>query len=210
MPPLTQGRNDMLTLEEFEKMSKAQQASELTSAVAEAQEDDTPYVGIVDDELHVIGDPDKTEVKKHDYIVHFTFPNTREWRDALKSSGDTIESEQGDYVSVKREFKGVYVRPKQAKRTLEAFARLQIFLMSVGKLENGEYTVNVKTEDEARAMFESLDEACVNSMYDAVSAFLGISAEEGEFMRLDSAMFTLIKIIRDNPDILNGGNLFFG
>ena len=51
------------------------QLGELKGAIEKAREDDTPYIGIKDEELHVLGNPNKTEIKPADYVVHFAFPN---------------------------------------------------------------------------------------------------------------------------------------
>ena len=73
------------------EMISIDQLSELKGAVEKAREDDTPYIGIKDDELHILGDPNKTEVKAADYVVHFAFPNTEEWRARAKNKGDEID-----------------------------------------------------------------------------------------------------------------------
>ena len=51
------------------EMMTIDQLGELKGAIEKAREDDTPYIGIKDDELHVLGDPNKTEVKSADYVA---------------------------------------------------------------------------------------------------------------------------------------------
>ena len=37
----------------------------------EAENDETPYAAVKDNQIHIVGDPNKTEVKKRDFVIQF-------------------------------------------------------------------------------------------------------------------------------------------
>ena len=120
------------------EMISIDQLGELKGAVEKAREDDTPYIGIKDDELHILGDPNKTEVKAADYVVHFAFPNTDEWRTRAEANGDEIgkTTEDGRYFLAKRTYKNVYLTPRRMGAVVSALAQIESFLYKI--MDNGE------------------------------------------------------------------------
>lgn len=202
---------EMMTIEQFERMNQTEQVGELIKAADEAQHDNTPYLAIDDDEIHVVGDPNKTEIKKHDYVINFAYPNTPEWKRVLKDSGAEITLETEGYLKVKREFKDVYILPRYATHIFEAFAQVQTFITSVSQEgENGELEFKLKTEKEVMQMLKELNTEVEQAIYRAVGAFLRLSDVETDCMLLPDVMFNVVKIASDNPDLMNGSNLFFG
>ena len=120
------------------EMVNIDQLGELKGAIEKAREDDTPYIGIKDDELHILGDPNKTEIKAADYVVHFAFPNTEEWRARAKSMGDEIgkTTEDGRYFLATRQYRNVYLTPRRMGAVVTALAQIETFLYKI--TEDGE------------------------------------------------------------------------
>lgn len=200
----------MITMEQFEKMTEAEQLGELVKANEKAKTDDTPYIAVENDELHVIGDPNKTEVKKHNYVIDFAFPNTAEIKQMLKDNGEKILLETEDFIKVRREFKDMYLLPRRATHVMEAFAQVQTFITSVSREnEDGELEFTPKTEKEMLTMLKTLNREVEDSIYRAVGAFLRLSDFETDCMILTDVMYNAVKIASDNPDLMNGSNLFF-
>ena len=120
------------------EMLKMEQLDDLKQAIKEAENDDTPYIGIKDDELHILGDPNKTEVKSADYVVHFAFPNTDEWRARANSMGDEIgkTTDDGRYFLATRNYKNVYLSPRRMGAVVATLAQIESFLYKI--TDNGE------------------------------------------------------------------------
>ena len=97
------------------EMLKMEDLDNLKTAIQEARNDDTPYIGIKDDEIHILGDPNKTEIQAADYVVRFAFPNTEEWKARSMSMGDEIggTTDDGRYFFATRRFKDVYLSPRR-------------------------------------------------------------------------------------------------
>ena len=201
----------MMTFEEFEKKAKAEQMSELLKASEEAKKDDTPYVAIVDDEINVLGNPNKTETKRHDYSVEFAIPNTKENRELLKANGVEIKFESENYLRIERVFKDVFVPARRASDILEAFTRLQAFINKVTKIDdNGNLEITVRTDEEMLEVMSELNKDVEDAIYRAVGAFFGLSDKDTDSIVLPSAIFNAIMIAANNPEIMNGSEVFFG
>ena len=201
----------MMTFEEFEKKAKAEQMSELLKASEEAKKDDTPYVAIVDDEINVLGNPNKTETKRHDYSVEFAIPNTKENRELLKANGVEIKFESENYLRIERVFKDIFVPARRASDILEAFTRLQAFINKVTKIDdNGNLEITVRTDEEMLEVMSELNKDVEDAIYRAVGAFFGLSDKDTDSIVLPSAIFNAIMIAANNPEIMNGSEVFFG
>ena len=112
------------------EMMTIDQIDEIKGAIENARKDDTPFAGVVDDELHVMGNPNKTEVKPADYVVYFAFPNTKEWRDRAKFNNDEIIKETDDkrHFFCKREYRDIYLSPRNVGSAVTAFTHIESFI----------------------------------------------------------------------------------
>ncbi len=201
----------MMTYEEFEKKSKAEQMNEFLNAAEEAKKDDTPYVALVDDEINVLGNPNKTEVIKHNYTVDFAIPNTPQNRAMLKASDTKIEFESENYLRIKRVFKDVYVPARRATDIAEAFTRVQAFINKVTVLnDEGDLEISIHSEDEMLQVMSELNTEVEDAMYRAVGTFFGLSDYDADCMILPSVIFNAIMISVNNPEVMNGSEVFFG
>lgn len=203
--------NDMMTYEEFKKKTEAEQMTELLKVADEAKKDDTPYTAIVDEEINVLGNPNKTEVKKHDYTVEFAIPNTEENKALLEANGIEIKYESENYLRIQREYHDVFVPARRASDILEAFTRLQAFINKVTKLDDkGNLEISVRTDEELLEVMSELNNDIEDAIYRAVGTFFGLSEKDADSILLPSAIFNVINIALNNPEVMNGSEVFFG
>lgn len=189
------------------EMVNIEQLGELKGAIEKAREDDTPYIGIKDDELHVLGDPNKTEVKAADYVVHFAFPNTEEWRARATAMGDEIgkTTSDGRYFLAKRSFNNVYLTPRRMGAVVTALAQIESFLYKI--TENGE--IKDMNYDEMVSAMTVMNGELSDAMYEVVATVLRIPYEEMEWMLPLNTMENAVKIAKNNPSAVNEADLFF-
>lgn len=189
------------------EMVNIDQLGELKGAIEKAREDDTPYIGIKDDELHVLGNPNKTEIASADYVVHFAFPNTEEWRLRATKMGDEIgkTTEDGRYFLSKREFKNVYLSPRRMGAVVTTLAQIESFLYKV--TDNGE--IKELSYDEMVSLMTVMNGELSDATYEVVATVLRIPYEEMEWMLPLNTIENAIKIAQNNPAAVNEADLFF-
>lgn len=190
------------------EMISIDQLDELKNAVEKAREDDTPYIGIKDDELHVLGDPNETEVKPADYVVLFAFPNTEAWRARAEMNGDKITktSEDGRYFLCEREYRNIYLTPRRMANAVSALAQVESFLY---KITDGGEVKDMTTAETLEAM-SVMGGELADSTYDLVSTVLRIPYDEKDWMISSNVMLNTVKIVVNNPSAMNEADLFFG
>lgn len=183
------------------------QLGELKGAIEKAREDDTPYIGIKDDELHVLGDPNKTEIQPADYVVHFAFPNTQEYRAKVQNSGCEIgqTTDDGSYFLAKRTYKNVYLTPRRMGSVVSTLTQIESFLYSI--TENGE--IKELTNEEVQELLMVMNGQLTDATYELVATVLRIPYEEIDFMLPLNTIENAMKIANNNPAALNEADLFF-
>lgn len=183
------------------------QLGELKDAIEKAREDDTPYIGIKDDELHVLGDPNKTEVKAADYTVCFAFPNTDEWRARAEQNGDEIgkTTEDGRYFLAKRYFKNVYLTPRRMGAVVTTLAQIESFIYKI--FDNGE--IKELSYNEMQNLLQVMNGELSDATYEVVATVLRIPWEEMEWMLPLNTIENVVKIAKNNPSAVNEADLFF-
>lgn len=189
------------------EMITLDQLDELKGAIKEAEKDDTPYIGIKDDELHVLGNPNRTEIKAADYVVHFAFPNTEEWRRRAESKGDKIgkTTEDGRYFRADRTFKNVYLTPRRMGAVVATLAQIESFLFKI--TENGE--IKELNREETQALLTVMNGELSDATYELVATVLRIPFEEMEWMLPLNTIENAVKIAKNNPSAINEADLFF-
>ena len=190
------------------EMISVDQLGELKGAIEKAREDDTPYIGIKDDELHILGDPNKTEIQAADYVVHFAFPNTEEWRARAENKGDEIGNvtKDGRYFLSTRKFNNVYLSPRRMGAVVSALAQIESFLYKI--TDNGE--VKELNYEEAVATMQVMNGELSDATYDLVATVLRIPYDEEEWMLPMNTIENAVKIAKNNPSAVNEADLFFG
>ena len=190
------------------EMISIDKMGELKNAIEEAREDDTPYIGIKDNELHVLGDPNKTEVKSADYVVHFAFPNTDEWRAKANSMGDEIgkTTDDGRYFLATRKYKNVYLSPRRMGAVVTTLAQIESFLYKI--TDNGE--IKELSYEEMVSLATVMNGELSDATYELVATVLRIPYEEMEWMLPLNTIENAVKIAQNNPSAVNEADLFFG
>ena len=190
------------------EMLKMEQLDDLKLAIKEAEKDDTPYIGIKDDELHILGDPNKTEVKAADYVVHFAFPNTEERRNRATAMGDEIgkTTEDGRYFLATRKFKDVYLSPRRMGAVVSTLAQIESFLYKI--MDNGE--IKELSYEEMVSLATVMNGELSDATYDLVATVLRIPYDEMEWMLPLNVIGNAVKIAYNNPSAVNEADLFFG
>ena len=189
------------------EMVSIDQLGELKGAIEKAREDDTPYIGIKDDELHVLGNPNKTEIKPADYVVLFAFPNTKEWRARAEAVGDKIGkiSEDGRYFLAERTYKDVYLTPRRMGATVSTLAQIEQFLFKT--TDNGE--IKELTYDEMMSLMTVMNGELSDATYELVATVLRVPFDEMEWMLPLNTIQNAVKIAYNNPSAVNEADLFF-
>ena len=189
------------------EMVSIDQLGELKGAIEEARKDDTPYIGIKDDELHVLGNPNKTEVQPADYVVLFAFPNTEEWRARSEANGDEIgkTTADGRYFLATRHFKNVYLTPRRIGAVVSTLAQIESFIYKI--TENGE--IKDMNYEEMQTLMTVMNGELSDATYDLVATVLRIPYEEEEWMLPLNTIENAVKIAVNNPSAVNEADLFF-
>ena len=190
------------------EMLKMEQLDDFKLAIKEAEKDDTPYIGIKDDEIHVLGDPNKTEVKSADYVVHFAFPNTEEWRARAEANGDEIgkTTDDGRYFLATRRFKNVYLSPRRMGAVVSTLAQIESFLYKI--MDNGE--IKELNTDEMMSLMNVMNGELSDATYELVATVLRIPYNEMEWMLPLNTIENAVRIAKNNPSAVNEADLFFG
>lgn len=185
----------MITMEQFEAINNAKM---------KAQTDDTPYIGMVDGQVNINGDPNKTEIKPADYEVLFAFPDTELFRKRCDVTGDEIIKREQGFIIVRRVYKNVYLTPRKMSDAVTAGAVIESFLNKV--TENGE--VKALSYDELKDVIVDNFTEMKDSAYDLVSSVLRIHPEEAEWMLPMQTVTVAIQIAMNNPALENESNFF--
>ena len=181
-----------------------EQFVEMKHKMDEAENDTTPYAIAEGEEMSVIGDVNNTEIKKHEYVIQFAYPNTEYWKHRIESEGMKVLKETENYIGVERRFKDVWVPPRVYTAVQTAFAEVyQFFNMATddGKIRD-------LTNDEIIEALRVLNQQMIESMCHAVATVLRLEPEEEECMLPTSTMTTILLMIDDFPEIINGMDFF--
>lgn len=185
----------MISMEQFEQIQEAKK---------NAQADDTPYIGIVNDTINVNGNPNRTEIKPADYVVHFYFPDNAEFRRRVKATGDRIISENSGYIYVERVYKNIYITPRRMSDAVTAGAVIESFLSKI--TEDGE--VKALSWEEIQSVMMSEYSRFKETAYDLVSVVLGIPDIEAEWLDPSETLVVALQIAMNNPALMNEADFF--
>lgn len=173
----------------------------LSKEIKKAQEDTTPYAVVADKQIHVVGDANKIEKKKHDYAMKFRFPIEYE-----EMFADAEKTYIGNYFTVVTEFKDVTINPKKDMKVLASLARL---IPYVKKL-NEDGTVSDLSDDEMIQMCLDMPDEIEDSMYSLTANVLGVPSEISDFMLATDVFGFVSTFIDDFPEAMNEADAFFG
>lgn len=189
---------EMVQLDRFEDLQRA---------IKEARNDDTPYIGIRDDEIHIQGNPNKTEVIPADYTVFFAFPNTNEYNARAEQNGDVFMRYSDDkrFAIYKREYRNIFLTPRRVGSVISTLAQIESFLFKI--TDNGE--VKAVTQEEMYSLLQVMNGELQDATYDLVATVFRIPYDEQEFMLPLNTIENAVKIAHNNPSAVNEADLFF-
>ncbi len=162
---------------------------QLKEARDKAMEDTTPFPVMKDGDLAVVGDANKTEVNKHDFVLTFVIPD-----------------ENGEYSEHDVEYKDIYLKPRQAVTIQRLMTALQPLFSKVrpgGKIED-------YTQEEMIALASSFEGQVMDQIYRLVGFVLGVNEELVDFMTPVSVVNAYKKIMKMYPDMVKASESFFG
>ena len=160
---------------------------EIDEAINQAQDSVVPFPVATDDELAVVGDANKTELNIHDFKITFCIP------------------QNGKYVNHDKEFKNVYITPRQNPSVIKAMNTLLPYFKKPTK----DGTVVEYTKAEKLEIIGSFDQAVYDAMYDVVATVLRIDNELKDYMTPATVMDAAAKIFRQYPEMVNEADTFF-
>ena len=162
---------------------------QLKEAREKAMEDTTPFPVMKDGDLAVVGDANKTEINKHDFVLTFIVPD-----------------KNGQYVKRDVEYKGIYMKPRQAvtvQRLMTALQPLYSMVKPGGKVED-------YTEEEMMELAVAYEGTVLDQIYRLVAVVLGVNDELVDFIDPESAVNAYHKIMKLYPDMVKASDSFFG
>lgn len=162
----------------------------IKAAMDTAQDDTTPFMVVKDDNIAVVGDPNKTEIKNFDYKITFVFPY-----------GDDLSK----YKQHEVEFKNIFIAPRQNPRIVALLTRLMPYFRKA--LPDG--TVGDYTEAESLNILAEMDDDILDLMYKLVGSVLKIDKSLWENMRLDTVMAAFVQIVHNVPELVNEADASF-
>lgn len=162
---------------------------ELKEAKEKAMESDIPFPIVKGGDIAVVGDANKTELNKHDFTLRFIYPN-----------------EDGEYEVKIVEYKGVWLKPRQAvtvQRLMTALQPLFYKLQENGKLKD-------LSEEEMAEVAQIYEGQVVDQLYHLVAVVLGVDDRLVDYIDPESALEAFHKIMLAFPDLVKASDSFFG
>lgn len=183
-----------------EKGMKAADFLAISNKLKKTNEDDTPFAIVKDQEVSVVGDANKTEVKTGDYSVKFRVPQSQFEH---KPEG---AKEVGMYYVFSVAFDDVMITPRADLKIVDAIMKITPFFNKLK--ENGE--IEAFEKEELLSIFISAGDEIHLAIYNLVATFLGIDDQMGEYMLPFSVIENLNKIMENHPEVFNEADVFFG
>lgn len=162
---------------------------ELREAKAAADKSDIPFPIVKDGNIAVVGDANKTDLNKHDFILTFVVPD-----------------ENGEYHEKSVEYKGIWLKPRHAVTVQRLMTALQPLFYKVkpdGSLED-------YTDEEMLEVAEVYEGNVIDQIYRLVAVVLGVDERLVDFIAPDSALEAFHKIMLSYPDLVKASDSFFG
>ena len=185
-----------------EKFTTDRQLIDLAKKVKDAGKDDTPYLNIDGDTAIVVGDANKTEVKKNDYIIKFRMPMSM--FDEKPENGELVGN--GAYWIITKTFEEVTITPRKDLILSDAIMKLYPFFNDLK--EDG--TVESYSDAELYSIFALAGDAIHLAMYNIVATFLGIDDVLAEYMLPAYVIQCVSDLVENHPEVFNEAGDFFG
>ena len=163
--------------------------------------DTTPFPVVDGKKISVVGDANRTEVKRNDYEIKFRIPKEMLGNDIPKGA-----QQVGDFYAFTVKYKDISVTPRNDLKIVDAIFKLLPFFR---KLKD-DGSVEEMGKEELFSMFAYANEEIHLAMYNLVATFLGINDRMGEYMLPMSVIHAVVGIMDAHPEIFNEADVFFG
>lgn len=170
---------DIITQEQLIKLKEAKD---------KAMDDTTPFPVMKDGDLAVVGDANKTEVNKHDFVLTFLIPN-----------GEGYEKRDVEY-------KDIWLKPRQAVTVQRLMTALQPLFYKIE--ENG--SLQDLSDEEMMEVVAQYEGTVLDQIYHLVATVLGVDERIADFIEPNSALEAYHKIMVLFPDLVKASDSFFG
>lgn len=213
---------------------------DINKSLEKAREDDTPHAVLNNGNLAVVGDANKTEVKKVDYQIKFRFEEGE--LQAYPKNAKKV----GKYIMFTIDFEDIHINPRKDMLLVESAlgiypiitaltnvvdtrnSQIEEMLKKVGaeytKDDDGQITLsqpNKQLEDEIEVMkaqaniemihvYNQAGEQGQQAIYDFVKTLLNIDDILADHMLPGSVLNALYATIVNNPEIFNETETVFG
>lgn len=213
---------------------------DINKSLEKAREDDTPHAVLNNGNLAVVGDANKTEVKKVDYQIKFRFEEG-EFQAYPKNA-----KKVGKYIMFTIDFEDIHINPRKDMLLVESAlgiypiitaltnvvdtrnSQIEEMLKQAGaeytKDDDGQITLsqpNKQLEDEIEVMkaqaniemihvYNQAGEQGQQAIYDFVKTLLNIDDVLADHMLPGSVLNALYATIVNNPEIFNETETVFG
>lgn len=181
-----------------------QDLMKIQEVMREAEKNDTPFAVIDGDGgVSVVGDANKTELKKYSYTVKFRVPSQFA---SMLHGGESIVG--GKYTVAKIVYPDVYISPRKDIILLNCLNDLKGFLVEV--LPDGE-TKDRRVDELAKIVMSNItNKVILNAMYEFVGTAIGVSDALIPMMTYDSVFENFTQLISDFPELINEQDFFTG
>lgn len=213
---------------------------DINKSLEKAREDDTPHAVLNNGNLAVVGDANKTEVKKVDYQIKFRFEEGE--LQACPKNAKKV----GKYIMFTIDFEDIHINPRKDMLLVESAlgiypiitaltnvvdtrnSQIEEMLKQAGaeytKDDDGQITLsqpNKQLEDEIEVMkaqaniemihvYNQAGEQGQQAIYDFVKTLLNIDDVLADHMLPGSVLNALYATIVNNPEIFNETETVFG
>lgn len=188
----------------FKKGVRFKDMKKIQSALEEAPKDDTPFPVVTKKGLAVVGDPNKTEVKERNYTIEFHFDKME--LEAFGIDEDEIERWVDGQAVVHMEFDHVTIKPRYR---LEVDAAIVKILPYFWRLDEENKKITERTDEELTDLVNDMCIEIGDDMYNLVAAVCRIDRRIVENMEWMSVTDTIVRIIKDFPEVFNSSESTF-
>lgn len=170
-----------------------EQYNEIADAFDKAEESTIPFPVVNGDGLAVVGDANETQIIKRDFTIRFTVPQ---------------EQEDGSvkYSAVNKEYKHVFIKPRQRAKVVQHIVGLRPFYDKV----TADGGVEKMTHEEKIGVLANMDDEILGHMYDLTALVLDIDKDLKDYMEPVSVIQATTAIIATYTDMVNEADVFFG
>lgn len=197
--------NERTVIEDDSSPMSKEDYDKVAKAMEKADGDDTPILVNDGETLSIVGDANKTETKRNEYVVSFTTPKSKFKNKPDEKTFETFEEIDG-YYRFSLKFEDVEITPRKNMKVVDSMLKIIPFFKKLG--EQGE--VEDLTSVEQAQMLLGASEDIHLALYNFVAIFLNIDDELGEYMLPTSVISNVAKIFDNHPEIVNESDIFFG